>query len=458
MTPSEYALADGEAALRRLLELLRIPSVSAVAERSGDVRRAASWVAERARAAGFPVVAVEPTARHPVVFADWTVGEHVPTILVYGHYDVQPADPVENWDSPPFEPVVRHGAVHARGASDDKGQFLTHLEAVAAYGNTRGAPPVNVKLVIEGEEEIGSPSLASWLRENRARLRADAALISDTAMAAPGRPSLVIALRGLAYMELTVTGPPRDLHSGQFGGAVLNPASALCSILSGLHTADGRVAITGFYDDVRELSAMERSELNDVPFDEAAFDASTGPAGRWGEPGYTRIERLGARPTLDINGLWSGWTGEGAKTVLPSTASAKVSMRLVPDQDPESIAGLFEAFVRQSAPPGVRVEVRALHGALPGLVDRDSVAMRAAARALEAAFGTPVAFSREGGSIPVVAQLETELGLSAVLMGFGLADDNLHAPNEKFDIANFHAGIQASIAFMELLGASAVHG
>jgi len=449
MTPHEYARMEADGALERLLEFLRIPSVSAVADHAADVRRAAEWVAARARRAGFPEVRVDDTPGHPVVFARWQVAPDAPTVLVYGHYDVQPADPLELWRTPPFEPVVRDGAIVARGASDDKGQLLAHIEAVAAYHEVAGAPPVNVVLVVEGEEEVGSPSLAAWLRRHRRSLSADAALISDTAMAGPGRPSLVVGLRGLAYMEITVRGPNRDLHSGQFGGAVRNPASALCAILASLHDAEGRVAVPGFYDRVRALSAAERAEMARLQGDDHAFLEAAGAAADWGEAGYSRVERLGARPTLDVNGLWSGWTGEGAKTVLPARASAKVSMRLVPDQDPDEIGRLFSAFVRRLAPSGVDVDVSALHGARPAVADRDTPAMRAAAAALHQAFGTAPVFTREGGSIPVVALLETELGLGSVLMGFGLPDDNLHAPNEKFDVDNYQRGIQASIAFLE---------
>jgi acetylornithine deacetylase/succinyl-diaminopimelate desuccinylase-like protein len=455
MTPSEYARAHQADAMSRLKEFLAIPSVSTVAEHAADVLEAAGWVADRARKSGFQDVRVDRTEGHPVVYARWQVDSSGPTVLVYGHYDVQPPDPLEQWQSPPFQPTERGGAVYARGASDDKGQVLVHLEAVAAYQATLGAPPVNVTLVVEGEEEVGSPSLTGWLRAHRQELGADAAVISDTAMAGPGQPSLVVALRGLAYLELTVSGPHHDLHSGQYGGAVRNPASVLAAIVAALHSPDGRVAVPGFYDRVRTLSPEERLEMARLPFDEAAFLAAAGPAGDWGEPGFSRIERLGARPTLDVNGLVSGWTGQGAKTVLPAFATAKVSMRLVPDQEPGEIGALFEAYVRRLAPSDVSVDVVALHGARPGTVDRNTPAMRAAARALETAFGRPVVYTREGGSIPVVAMLQEELGLESVLMGFGLPDDNLHAPNEKLDLANFHAGTQAVIAFLHHLAAEA---
>jgi acetylornithine deacetylase/succinyl-diaminopimelate desuccinylase-like protein len=451
MTPYEQARGEREAALARLMELVAIPSVSTVPELAGEVRRAADWVAARMRAVGLGGVRVDDTAGHPVVYGEWLGAPGAPTALIYGHYDVQPPEPLELWTTPPFEPTLRDGYLYARGASDDKGQALLHLEAIGAWMATTGRLPVNVKVFIEGEEEVGSPNLAPWLQDHAAGLAADVAVISDTAIVAADQPSITYGLRGLAYMEIEVSGPNQDLHSGQFGGAVLNPANALCRIIAALHDAHGRVTVPGFYDRVRPLEDAERAELARVPFDLGAYRAAAGPAAGWGEEGYSVLERLGARPTLDVNGLWSGWTGPGAKTVLPARASAKVSMRLVPDQDPDEIARLFAAHVTALAPAGARVGVRALHGGWPALVDRDLPAMRAAARAYELAFGRPPVYTREGGTIPVVALLQQVLGLPSVLMGFGLPDDNLHAPNERFLVANYHRGIDTAIAFLEYL-------
>jgi len=438
-------------ALARLQDLLSIPSVSAVADHRADVRRAADWVAAQLRAAGLAEVRVDETPGHPVVYGAWVQDSTAPTALIYGHYDVQPPDPVEAWDSPPFEPTLRDGAIFARGASDDKGQMLIHLEALRAFNETAGRPPVNVKLVLEGEEEIGSAHLDSWLEAHAADLAADVAVVSDTAMAGPGRPSIVYGLRGLVYYDLTVQGPARDLHSGQFGGAVLNPIHALSDIISGLHDSTGRVAIPGFYDRVRHLDDSEGANLARVPFDADAFRRATGPAGDWGEAGYSIGERLGARPTLDVNGIWGGWTGKGAKTVIPARAHAKVSMRLVPNQEPAEVATAFEARVRELCPEGARVETRNLSSAGAVLVDRDSPGVKAAMMAYSAVFGQEPVFALEGGSIPVVSSFAAILSLGTVLMGFGLPDDNLHAPNEHFTLDNFYRGIETAIAFYEFL-------
>jgi len=451
MTPTDFARAGRDAALARLFDLLRIPSVSTDPTHAPDVRHAAEWLAERLRQAGADTVRVDPTAGHPVVYAERIVAPGAPTALVYGHYDVQPPDPVDLWTTPPFEPTVRGGAVYARGASDDKGQSLAHVEALAAYRGAGAAPPVNLKYVFEGEEEIGSAHLADWVRAHAGELAADVAVISDTAMVAAGQPSIIYGLRGLAYLEVEVTGPARDLHSGQFGGAVRNPANALCAMIAALHDAEGRVAIPGFYDAVRPLGEGERAELARVPFDAGAFRQATGAAGNWGEAGYSVVERIGARPTLDVNGMWSGWTGPGAKTVLPAKASAKVSMRLVPDQDPEAVAALFAEHIRRLAPPGLQVVVTNLHGGQPAIIDRGHPAVRAAARAYGTVWGRAPVFAREGGTIPVVALLHDILGLSAVMLGFGLPDDNLHAPNEKFEIEHYHKGIETVIAFLDAL-------
>jgi len=447
------ARADADGAVERLMALLRIPSVSTVPAHAGDVAAAAAFVAERMRAAGLTGVRVDATARHPVVYGEHIVDAGRPTVLIYGHYDVQPVDPVALWETPPFEPTVRGGAIYARGSSDDKGQVMANLEAIAAWSSV-GGPPVNVKVVVEGEEEIGSPNLADWLRAHASELTADVALVSDTAILAPLTPSIVYALRGLCYVEIEVEGPRRDLHSGQYGGAVANPANALCAIVASLlDPATGRILIPGFYDRVRAIDAAERAELARAPFDVDAFRGATGDAGGWGDPDWSLVERLGARPTLDVNGLVGGWTGEGAKTVLPAKALAKVSMRLVPDQDPDEIFERIANHVRAVTPPHVTATVRNLHGAQPALADRDTPAMRAAAAAYTLGFGQPPFFTREGGSIPVVALIAEVLGIDTVLMGFGLPDDNLHAPNERFHLDQYHRGIDTAIAFHAALAA-----
>lgn len=447
----EHIRGQQDEALARLMEYLRIPSISTVPALKGEMHRAAEWTADRMRSAGLTDVRIDDTPGHPVVYGQWLGAPGAPTVLIYGHYDVQPPDPEELWTSPPFEPTIRDGYLYARGSSDDKGQALLHLEAIAALLASTGRLPVNVKVVIEGEEEIGSPHLQPWVEAHAAQLAADVALISDTAIVAPDQPSITYGLRGLAYLEVAVTGPKRDLHSGQYGGAVHNPANALCQLIAQLHDDQGRVAIPGFYDRVRILEDEERAELARLPFDLGAFRDATGNAGGWGEAGYSIVERLGARPTLDVNGIWSGWTGPGAKTVLPATAGAKVSMRLVPDQDPGEIARLFADHVRSLAPAGLEVTVRELHGGWPALTDRGLPAMRAAAKAYEGAFGRPPVYTRDGGTIPVVAMLQQVLGVPTVLMGFGLPNDNLHAPNERFRLENFYRGMETSALFLTAL-------
>lgn len=440
-----------EASLARLVELVSIPSISTDPAHARDIRRAADWVADRLRALGAGAVSIDETARHPVVYGEIMADAAAPTLLVYGHYDVQPVDPVELWDSPPFSPTLRDGKLYARGACDDKGQLMTHLEALAAWQAAGLRPPVNLKIVMEGEEEIGSPNLGDWVRARRDQLSADLAVISDTSMLAPGQPSICYGLRGLAYVEVEVSGAPGDLHSGVYGGAVKNPASALAQIIAALHDAQGRITIPGFYDSVQPLGPAERAALAAVPFDLGAFRQVTGQAGGWGDPDFSLVERLGARPTLEVNGLWSGWTGPGAKTVLPAKAHAKISMRLVPDQDPHQAAAQLAAHIQSLAPEGVSVTVRELHGGWPARVDTQLPAMRAAARALEAAFGRAPHFTLEGGSVPVVALLKQELGLDTVMLGFGLPDDNLHAPNEKFNLDNYYLGIETNLHFLALL-------
>ncbi len=451
----DRARGQRDAAFARLVDFLRIPSVSAVPAHAGDTARAAQWVAGALRDAGMDVVRVDPTAGHPVVFASLMVDPNAPTVLAYGHYDVQPPDPVEAWASPPFEPTVRDGAVWARGSSDDKGQVMAHLEAFRMFREAGVTPPVNVKFVVEGEEEVGSPNLDEWLEAHKSELAADVAVVSDTTLAGPNQPSIVVGLRGLVYMEVDVTGPNRDLHSGQFGGAVLNPIHALAEIIAALHGTAGRVTIPGFYDAVRVLTDAERAVIAAAPFDPSAHARATGEAGAWGEAGYSVRERLGARPTLDVNGVWGGWTGAGAKTVIPAAAHAKISMRLVPNQEPMDIAAKFEAHVRALAPAGVRVAVRLLNHGRPCLVSRDLPALASARTAYADVFGVEPVYMLEGGSIPVIASFAEILGVSTVLMGFGLPDDNLHAPDEHYSVENYFAGIETAIAFYEELGKAA---
>jgi acetylornithine deacetylase/succinyl-diaminopimelate desuccinylase-like protein len=452
-SPLTYAGLHRSDFVEDLKAFLRIPSISAQAEHRHDIEAAAQWLQHQLLEAGFARAAVMPTSGHPVVMGEWlAAGPEAPTVLVYGHYDVQPPAPVEAWTSPPFEPTVRGDNLFARGASDDKGQTLIHVKAAEAFHATRGAPPVNLKFIAEGEEEIGSPSFDPFVRAHRDLLAADVAVISDTHILGPDLPSIVYALRGLAYMEIKVTGPDHDLHSGIYGGAVNNPINALCRMLAQLQGEDGRITVPGFYDAVRALGSDERQELARVPFDPASWLEETGVAEPWGEPGYTIIERTSARPTLDVNGIWGGYMEPGAKTVLPGTAHAKLSMRLVPDQTHAAIFALVRDHLLEIAPPSVSVEVRDLHGGEGAMVDRASPAMQAAFDAYAATFGVQPVFVREGGSIPVVATFQRELGIETVLMGFGLPDDRLHAPDEKLHLPTFHRGVETVIRFLDALG------
>lgn len=435
--------------LEELKDFLRIPSVSTQVEHRSDMIRAAVWIREQLLDTGFPRAEVMPTRGHPIIYAEWlAAGPEKPTVLIYGHYDVQPPEPFELWHTPPFEPTVVDDSLFARGAADDKGQVFIHMKALEAFQKTDGMPPVNIKMLIEGEEEIGSPSLDPFIREHQDLLRADVALISDSHILGKELPTIVYALRGMAYVEVEVTGPAGDLHSGIYGGAVQNPINALCAMISKLQDEHGRILIPGFYDKVRDLEPEERAEMAKIPFDREVWLAEAGVMREWGEPGYTVIERTTARPTLDVNGIWGGYIQPGAKTVLPSKAFAKISMRLVPDQNHEEIGRLIADYFQKLAPPAVSVEVRDLHGGAGAMVRRDSPAMNAAFRAYAAAFGREPIFVREGGSIPVVATFQKVLGIDTILMGFGLPDDNLHAPNEKFSVSNFYRGIQTSLHFL----------
>lgn len=433
--------ADREAALEELKAFLQVPSVSGDPGRRGEVRRAATWVAEYLGGIGCRVEVVE-TPGHPIVYGEWTGAPGRPTLLMYGHYDVQPEDPVHEWTNPPFEPTVRDGAIYARGAADDKGQVFVHLKAAAAWLKAEGRLPLNLKFLIEGEEEVGSFNLEPFVVERAGRLKADAVVISDTAMLAKGVPALCVGLRGIVYCQVDLQGPATDLHSGIFGGSVANPATALCRILARLTDERGRVTIPGFYDQVRPLTAAEREAFAALPFDEAAYREALGVPALDGEAGFTTLERRWARPTFEVNGLLAGFTGVGSKTVLPARAMAKVSMRLVPDQDPEKIVEAFETAVRRLCPASVTLSITRMHGSRPWLMPTDHPATAAAARALTRGFGRPPVFIREGGSIPIVTTLTERLAAPILLLGFGLPDENAHAPDERLDLDNFHRGIE----------------
>ncbi len=437
----DYQAQHKDRFLNELLELLRIPSVSADSRHNEDTKRCAEAVKQRLVEAGAEKVEVCPTAGHPIVYGEKIIDPSLPTVLVYGHYDVQPPDPLDLWTSPPFEPVIKDGKIFARGACDDKGQFYMHVKAFETMMRTNTLP-CNIKFMIEGEEEVGSNNLGIFLNDNKERLKADVVLISDTSMISLDTPSIDTGLRGLSYMEVEVTGPNRDLHSGVYGGAVANPATILAKMIASLHDENNHVTIPGFYDGVQELSAAEREKLNKAPFDEAAYKKDLGVDELWGEKGYTTIERTGIRPTLEVNGIWGGYTGEGAKTVLPAKAFAKISMRLVPNQDWVKISDLFKAHFEKIAPKSVKIKVTAHHGGSPYVTPTDHLAFKAASQAITATFGKEPIPVRGGGSIPIVALFEKVLGLKTVLMGFGLDSDNLHSPNEKYDLANFYKGIE----------------
>ncbi|MDX1963320.1 MAG: dipeptidase [Pirellulales bacterium] len=431
-----------------LCELLRIPSVSAISAHAPDIQRAADWLHGYFRDLGYQS-AIHATPGHPIVLARTPAVDGAITVLVYGHYDVQPPDPLGQWISPPFEPTVRQGNLFARGATDDKGQFLTHVQSAASWTRTAGAPPVNLIFLIEGEEEIGSPNLVPFLQRHASELACDVAVISDTSQFAPDLPAITYGLRGIAYYELTLTGPRQDLHSGTFGGGVTNPANVLVKILGNLHDSHGRVAIPGFYDAVVPLTDRERQEYAQLPFTDQAFFEQVGVSGAFGEAGYTTLERRWARPTCDINGLTSGYQGEGAKTVLPARASAKFSFRLVPRQDPHALSASLREWIAEQIPAGITWELTDFHGAPGVLVSLDSPYVACAQRAIEQGFGRAPVFIREGGSIPIVGDFKEILGVDTLLLGWGQNDDNMHSPNEKFSLADYHRGIRASAALWE---------
>ena len=439
--------------LQELFAFLRIPSVSALSQHRADVRRAAEFLADQMKRVGLTRAEVVPTAGHPLVYGEWLGRPGVPTVLVYGHYDVQPADPLELWESPPFEPQVRGGQLYARGSSDDKGPVFMHLKAVEALLAVGGTLPLNFKFLIEGEEEVGGEHLDDFIRHNHDLLKADALVISDTPMFARGIPALCTGLRGLAVLEARVKGPATDLHSGLYGGAVQNPIHALAELLAGLHRPDGSVAVEGFYQKVKPATEAERASFASLPFDEGEFLVEAGAPALFGEAGYSTLERLWVRPTLEVNGIGGGFQGEGPKTIIPSEAFAKITCRLVPGQDPDEITALVEQHLRQVCPPGVSLEVRRLQGGKPSLVAPDHPAVAAAAQALEEGFGVKPAYIRMGGSIPVVETFQEELRLPVVLLGFSLPDEKFHAPNEHFDLANFDAGIRTLCRYWQELSA-----
>ncbi|RVT98012.1 dipeptidase [Mucilaginibacter limnophilus] len=436
-----YIEQNKQRMLDELLNLLRFPSISADPKYKDDVIKTADFVAQKLRDAGADNVEVCPTAGYPIVYGEKIINPAKPTVLVYGHYDVQPPDPLELWHTPPFEPSIRDNKIFARGACDDKGQFYMHVKAFELMMQTHTLP-CNIKFMIEGEEEVGSDNLGHFVQANKERLKADVVLISDTAMISMEHPSLETGLRGLSYLEVEVTGPNRDLHSGVYGGAVANPATILAKMIASLHDENNRITIPGFYDDVLNLTQDERDAINSAPYDEAEYKADLGVDELWGEKGYSTFERTGTRPTLEVNGIWGGYIGEGAKTVLPSKANAKISMRLVPNQSSDKITKLFADHFTSIAPPYVKVKVNALHGGEPVVTPTDSIAYQAAQKAIAESFGKEPIPTRGGGSIPIVALFEAELGIKTVLMGFGLDSDNLHSPNEKYDIYNYYKGIE----------------
>jgi acetylornithine deacetylase/succinyl-diaminopimelate desuccinylase-like protein len=442
----EYIKTNKDRFLNELFEWLRIPSVSADSRHKEDVRKAAEFLKNKFAQAGVDKVEICETKGHPIVYAEKIIDPSKPTVLVYGHYDVQPADPLNLWDSPPFEPVIKNDKIYARGACDDKGQVYMHVKAFEIMMK-HNLLPCNVKFMVEGEEEVGSDNLGAFVKENKSKLKADIILISDTALISLDHPSITTGLRGLSYMEVEVTGPNRDLHSGVYGGAVANPINILCKMIASLHDENNRVTIPGFYDKVAELSASERESLNKAPFDLGNYKKELGIEEVLGEKGYTTLERTGVRPTLDVNGIWGGYTGEGAKTVLPSKASAKISMRLVPNQKSSEITELFTKHFQSIAPNYAKVKITAHHGGEPAVTPTQSSAFKAASSAFMEVWGKTPIPTRDGGSIPIVALFKRELGLDTVLMGFGLDSDAIHSPNEHYGVQNFTLGIETIVAF-----------
>jgi acetylornithine deacetylase/succinyl-diaminopimelate desuccinylase-like protein len=453
---ADYVSSNRERFLEELNQFLRIPSISTLPENKDDVARAAQFTADSLKRAGLENVEIIPTAGHPLVYGDWLHAPGAPTVLCYGHYDVQPPDPLELWQSPPFEPTIRDGNLYARGSADDKGQMYMHVKAVETLMAVHGGKlPVNLKFLVEGEEEIGGKSIAAFVPENKEKLKADVALVSDTALYAEGVPTLCIGLRGLVYMEIEAKGPGRDLHSGLYGGAAPNAVYGLVELLGKAKDADGHILIPGFYDDVAEPAAAEIESWKSLPFDESAFlSHEVGASRLTGEPDRLILERIWSRPTLEVHGIAGGFTGAGAKTVIPATATAKVSLRLVPNQDPEKMFETFSAWVAANAPRGVSLSVRKLSGAPATVVNPDHPAIALAAEAFEEVMKAKTVFIRSGGSIPIVGEFAHHLGIPTVLMGFGLPDDGLHSPNEKYKLENYYLGIMTVAQFFEKYGAA----
>lgn len=450
---AKYLSENADRFLDELKDLLRIPTVSADPVCKPHMMRGAEFIHRQFADLGFKAEIV-PTAGHPIVYAEWLNAPGAPTVMVYGHYDVQPADPLNLWTTPPFEPTIRDGYVFARGATDDKGQMFTHIKSAEAWLRTVGSLPVNLKYVIEGEEEVGSNNLEDFLKANKVRLKSDVAVVSDTSQYAPNQPAITYGLRGILAVEITVTGPCKDLHSGIFGGAVANPATGISRLIASLHDDQGRVRIPGFYDQVVELTAAERQQFRDLGFDEAAFKAELGINEVAGEAGYSTIERRWARPTCEVNGLVSGYTGEGPKTIVPSKATVKITCRLVPDQDPHQLTEALHQYLKSQCPSSLKFEFSSYHGCPAFVFDPNSPYIEAAAAAVREAWGVDrVRLIREGGSIPVVQTFKDVLGLDTLLLGWGLNTDNLHSPNEHFTIADFHRGIEASARLWDKLAA-----
>ena len=435
--------------LNELIEYLRIPSISTKEEYKSNMRECANFVSKKLKKAGMKNVKIFKTKGHPIVYGEWLKAKNKPTVLIYGHYDVQPPDPLEEWETPPFEPNIREGQIFARGADDNKGQNFVHIKSVEAYFKTTGKLPLNVKFIIEGEEEVGSNNLELFLKENKKLLKCDAVLISDTSMYRPGIPTINYGLRGLTYFEVKLTGPKQDLHSGSFGGAVANPINELANLIAKLKDKRQKVTIPHFYDDVKKLSKKEKENFTKLKFSDKNFAKEIGVKQLQGEAGYSTLERLWTRPTLDCNGIVGGFTGEGAKTVLPSKASAKISMRLVPDQDPKKIAKEFKKYVKTLIPKSIKVEITEMQGGYPIVMDLENKAIQSASKAVAKAFGKQTVYTREGGSIPIVVEFVKQLKAPAILMGLGVDSDNIHSPNEHFALKSFEKGILASAYFFD---------
>ncbi|MEX0721084.1 MAG: dipeptidase [Balneolaceae bacterium] len=447
----QYIDQNKDKFLNELFELLRIPSISTDSSKKNEINKAADFLLSQLQALKLDTVKKFDTPGNPIIYAEHSPHQDRPTVLIYGHYDVQPSEPDDLWNTPPFEPTVKDGLIYARGASDDKGQAFTHIKAVESFVQSGEEIPVNLKFILEGEEEIGSPNLVPFIEEHKELLACDMVLISDTSMFGEDQPSITYGLRGLAYMEIEVVGPNRDLHSGVYGGAIENPANVLCEIIAKLKDDDGIIQVPGFYDKVISLTKDDREAYAQLPFDEVEYKKTLDVKAVHGEKGFSTLERSSGRPSLDVNGLWSGYQKEGAKTVLPSKANAKVSMRLVPDQDPKEIARLFKKHVESLAPDTVKVTVNEHHGGHPSVTDLSFYGLKAGAKAFEDIFQTEVLFSREGGSIPIVADFKRVLDVESILMGFGVTSNAIHSPNENFSLKDFQRGIKTSARFMELL-------